>query len=144
MMKIAIGNDHRGYALKKKIVKWLGEHGHDVNDFGAHSEESADYPDFAHAVAGAIANGEVDRGILICGTGIGMCMTANKLKGIRAALCYKSEYAVLARQHNDANILCLGELNGDEHNLEVLRAFINTAFEGGRHQCRVDKIADCY
>ena len=142
-MKIAIGNDHRGFKLKLKIVDWLKNHGHQVEDAGAHSEESADYPDYAGKVAKAVADGQSDRGILICGTGIGMSIAANKRKEIRAALCYKPEYAALTRMHNDANVLCLGEMNGDELNLEVLDVFMGTEFEGGRHQRRVDKIAGC-
>jgi ribose 5-phosphate isomerase B len=143
-MKIAIGNDHRGYQLKLKIVAWLQNHSHQVEDVGAHSEESVDYPDYAGKVAKAVAKGEAERGVLICGTGIGMSMAANKLKEIRAALCYKPEYAALTRMHNDANILCLGEMNGDELNFEVLKVFMATGFEGGRHQRRIDKISGCH
>ncbi|MEN8614537.1 ribose 5-phosphate isomerase B [Dehalogenimonas sp. THU2] len=143
-MKIAIGNDHRGYSLKLQMMDWLVSNGHEVRDLGTNSEESTDYPDYAHGVAQAVASGKADRGVLICGTGIGMSMVANKLKEIRAALCYKPEYAVLTRQHNDANILCLGEMNGDDLNFEVLKAFMTTGFEGGRHQRRVDKIGDCF
>lgn len=142
-MKIALGNDHRGYLLKGKIAAWLKDNGHQIVDLGTDSQEPADYPDYAHAVAKMVTGGQTERGILICGTGIGMSMAANKLKGIRAALCYKPEFAILTRKHNDANILCLGEINGDELNLDVLKAFVNTEFEGGRHQRRVDKIADC-
>lgn len=140
-MKIAIGNDHRGYNLKLRIAGWLKSNSHDVEDFGAHSEESADYPDYAVKVARAVACGDAHRGILICGTGIGMSMAANKLPEIRAALVYQPEFAALTRKHNDANVLCLGEINGDELNLEVLKVFINTEFEGGRHQRRVAKIS---
>jgi len=142
-MKIAIGNDHRGYKLKLKIVAWLKDQNHQVEDVGAFSEESADYPDFAAKVARAVAQGHAERGILICGTGIGMSMSANKLPGIRAALVYKTEYAALTRKHNDANVLCLGEMNGDDLNMEVLQVFINTEFEGGRHQRRIDKMKGC-
>ncbi len=142
-MKIAIGNDHRGYQLKLKIVDWLKSHNHIIEDVGAFSEESADYPDFAGKVARAVATGQAERGILICGTGIGMSIAANKRKEIRAALCYKPEYAALTRMHNDANVLCLGEMNGDELNLDVVEVFLGTDFEGGRHQRRVDKIAGC-
>jgi len=142
-MKIAIGNDHRGYKVKLKIIDWLKDHAHEVHDFGAFSEESADYPDFACKVAQAVAKGQADRGILICGTGIGMSMSANKLPEIRAALVYQPQYAALTRRHNDANVLCLGEMNGDELNLEVLQMFMETEFEGGRHQRRIDKIPGC-
>ncbi len=142
-MKIAIGNDHRGYKLKLKIVEWLKSRGHEINDVGADSEESVDYPDYAHKVAKAVANRLSDRGILICGTGIGMSMSANKLPEIRAALVYKPEYGALTRMHNDANVLCLGEMNGDDLNMEVLKVFMGTEFEGGRHQRRIDKIPGC-
>ncbi|PPD57794.1 ribose 5-phosphate isomerase B [Dehalogenimonas etheniformans] len=139
-MRIAIGNDHRGYELKLKIVEWLKSQGYEVTDVGAFSEESADYPDFAAKVAKAVAQGQAERGVLICGTGIGMSMSANKMPGIRAALVYKPEYAALTRMHNDANVLCLGEMNGDDLNMEVLKVFMGTQFEGGRHQRRIDKI----
>ncbi|APV44079.1 ribose 5-phosphate isomerase B [Dehalogenimonas formicexedens] len=142
-MNIAIGNDHRGYKLKLKIIEWLKASKHKVEDVGAFSEESADYPDFAGKVARMVADGEAARGILICGTGIGMSISANKMPGIRAALVYKPEYAALTRMHNDANILCLGEMNGDDLNMEVLKIFMSTEFEGGRHQRRVDKISGC-
>ncbi len=142
-MKITIGNDHRGYALKLKIVEWLKSHGHQVEDVGAYSEDSADYPDYAGKVAKAVAQGTAERGILICGTGIGMSMSANKLPEVRAALVYKPEYAALTRMHNNANVLCLGEMNGDDLNLEVLKVFMGTEFEGGRHQRRIDKIPGC-
>lgn len=143
-MKIAIGNDHRGYALKIKTMAMLIRLGHEVYDAGTDNEDSADYPDYAHQVASKVLNGDAERGILICGTGIGMSMTANKYAGIRAALCYKPEYAELTRRHNDANILCLGELNGDDMNLEVVNVFMDTDFEGGRHQRRIDKISVCH
>jgi ribose 5-phosphate isomerase B len=142
-MKIAIGNDHRGYHLKLKIVEWLRNQNHQVEDVGAFSEESADYPDFAGKVAKAVAQGQAERGILICGTGIGMSMSANKLPEIRAALVYEPEFAALTRMHNDANVLCLGQMNGDDLNMEVLKVFMNTGFEGGRHQRRIDKMKDC-
>ncbi len=142
-MKIAIGNDHRGYNLKLQIVEWLKSQNHIIEDVGAFSEESADYPDYAGKVAKAVARGQAESGILICGTGIGMSMAANKLPEIRAALVYEPEFAALTRMHNDANILCLGEMNGDERNLEVVKMFLKTGFEGGRHQRRIDKIAGC-
>ncbi|ADJ25971.1 ribose 5-phosphate isomerase B [Dehalogenimonas lykanthroporepellens BL-DC-9] len=139
-MKIAIGNDHRGYELKKKIITWLAHNGYEVTDYGTSVSESVDYPDYAHSVADAVSSKKADRGILICGTGIGMSITANKHQGIRAALCYKPEYALLTRKHNDANLLCLGELNGDDLNLDVVRVFFETEFEGGRHLPRIKKI----
>ncbi|XUX01062.1 MAG: ribose 5-phosphate isomerase B [Dehalogenimonas sp.] len=139
-MRIAIGNDHRGYKLKLKIVDWLKTQNHEVEDVGAFSEESADYPDFAAKVAKTVAQGQAERGILICGTGIGMSMSSNKLPEIRAALVYKPEYAALTRMHNDANVLCLGEMNGDDLNMEVLKVFMTTQFEGARHRRRIDKM----
>jgi ribose 5-phosphate isomerase B len=142
-MRIYIGNDHRGYKLKLKIVDWLKSQGHEVADVGADSEASADYPDFAGKVARAVSHGQAERGILICGTGIGMSMSANKLPEIRAALVYKPKFAALTRMHNDANVLCLGEMNGDDLNMEVLKVFMATEFEGGRHQRRIDKIRGC-
>ena len=139
-MRITIGNDHRGLALKLKIVDMLSKEGHMVTDHGAFESESVDYPEFAHSVAEAVCSKNADRGILICGTGIGMSMTANKHAGARAALCYDVDFARLTRQHNDANILCLGELNGDESNLAIVKVFLTTEFEGGRHLRRVNLI----
>ena len=142
-MKIALGSDHRGCGMKEKIIQLLTEHKYEFKDFGCHTEQAVDYPDIAVKVAEAVVRGEFERGILICGTGIGMSMAANKRKEIRAALCYKPEYAALTRMHNDANVLCLGEMNGDELNREVLKVFLGTEFEGGRHQRRIDKITGC-
>ena len=139
-MKIAVGCDHRGLQFKQYIIKLLGESGHESKDFGCYSEEAVDYPDIAIPLAKSVARGEFDCGILICGTGIGMSIAANKVKGVRAALCRDGFTAGRARQHNDANILCLR--TGDEHNIvwEILDSFMNTEFEGGRHQSRLDKI----
>jgi ribose 5-phosphate isomerase B len=141
-MRIAIGSDHRGVELKKTIINLLEETGHEFEDFGSYNTESVDFPDFALHVAEGVAGGNFERGILICDTGIGMCIAANKVKGIRAALCCNTFNARRARQHNDANILCLG---GGEKQLqdpasEIVDAFLNTEFEGGRHQRRIDKI----
>jgi len=141
-MRIAIGSDHRGVELKKTIINRLEETGHEHQDFGSYDTESVDFPDFALKVAQGVAGGDFERGILICDTGIGMCIAANKVKGIRAALCYNTFNARRARQHNDANILCLG---GGEKQLqdpvaEIVDAFLNTEFEGGRHQRRIDKL----
>jgi len=141
-MRIAIGSDHRGVELKKTIINLLEETGHSYQDFGSYTTDSVDFPDFALQVAEGVAGGDFERGILICDTGIGMCIASNKVKGIRAALCYNAFNARRARQHNDANILCLG---GGEKQLqdpvsEIVSAFINTDFEGGRHQRRIDKI----
>ncbi len=140
-MRIAIGADHRGVDLKREIVKLLGA-AHSVQDFGTYSAGSVDYPDIAGKVARAVAAGEYERGILICDTGIGMCIAANKVKGIRAALCADAFCATRARQHNDANILCLAGVNGRDKLPAILQAFLNTAFEGGRHQRRVEKLRD--
>jgi ribose 5-phosphate isomerase B len=141
-MRIAIGSDHRGVELKKTIINLLEETGHEFEDFGSYNTESVDFPDFALHVAEGVAGGNFERGILICDTGIGMCIAANKVKGIRAALCYNAFNARRARQHNDANILCLGGGEGQLQDpvAEIVNAFLNTEFEGGRHQRRIDKI----
>lgn len=139
-MHIAIGNDHRGFKLKQAVVKILTEDGHSCHDFGSYDEESVDYPDIAKEVALAVAKGEFEKGILICSTGIGMCIAANKVTGIRAALCYDNFCATRARQHNDANILCLGgEVKSDEIT-GMIKTFMAVKFEAGRHQRRLDKI----
>ncbi len=142
-MKIAIGSDHRGYSLKKRIKKLLAGEGHEIVDVGTDSEDSADYPDYAIPVAEKTAGGEVDRGIVICGSGIGVSIAANKVKGARAALVRTVEDARMTRQHNDSNVLALSEAMVDNERLdEIVRAWIDTEFEGGRHQRRVDKITD--
>ncbi len=142
-MKIAIGSDHAGFELKEKLIIYLKQKGIEVKDFGAYSEERADYPDFAHPVAKSVESKEVDFGILMCGTGNGINMAANKHKGIRAALCWKAEIAVLARQHNDANILTLpARCISPEEAEKCVDAFITIAFEGGRHTERVSKISN--
>lgn len=140
-MKVAIGNDHRGYAPKEMIKRMLTQMGHDVFDFGTDSDESVDYPDFAPPVCKAVVTGEADRGVLICGSGIGVCMTANKMRGIRAALCHDELTAEMSRRHNDANVLCLGgDLLGEGVMRRLVEIWMNTEFEGGRHQRRVDKM----
>ncbi len=142
MMKIAIGSDHAGYEYKAKLVTLLTSKGIDVQDFGTFSTESVDYPDFAHPTASAVENGEADFGILICGSAQGVTMTANKHQGIRAALCWMTDIAKLARQHNDANVLTLpARFIAYEYAEEIVETFLATPFEGGRHQGRVDKIA---
>jgi ribose 5-phosphate isomerase B len=140
IVRIAIGCDHRGVDFKKSVIKLITEEGHSYEDFGAYTTDSVDYPDIAKKVGEAVARGEFDRGILICGTGIGMCIAANKVKGIRAAQCYDTFCAVRARQHNDANILCLGAEDVPERMPEIVKTFLSSEFEGGRHQRRVDKI----
>ncbi len=139
-MRIAIGCDHRGLELKKFVLKLLAEMGHDSADFGTDTADPVDYPDIARKIGEAVASGKSKFGILICDTGIGMSIAANKVKGIRAALCYDAFSATRARQHNDANILCLAAGRGNEAAPEIVRAFLTTGFEGGRHQRRVEKI----
>ena len=140
-MKLAIGSDHGGFRLKEAIKTYLLAHDYEVTDFGTESEDSCDYPDFAHPVAEAVAKGEYDRGILICGTGIGIGIVANKVKGVRAALCHDTFSAEACRNHNDANILTMGErIVGEGLALKIVETFLNSDFEGGRHQRRVDKI----
>jgi ribose 5-phosphate isomerase B len=140
-MRIAIGSDHRGYAAKKRLTVMLQQAGHEVLDMGTNSDDSCDYPDFALPVAQAISAKKVDRGILICGTGIGMCIAANKLSGVRAALCHDSITAEMSRRHNNANILCLSaDLLGDELIERMAKIWLETDFEGGRHVRRLDKI----
>ena len=140
-MKIAIGSDHRGYDAKKRIVPLLQALGHEVLDVGATGVESVDYPDYAFAVAKAVGESQAERGILIDGTGIGMCIAANKVPGVRAAPCHDSITAEMSRRHNDANVLCLSaDLLGEELMERMVKIWLETAFEGGRHARRVDKI----
>ncbi|MDD5083248.1 MAG: ribose 5-phosphate isomerase B [Dehalococcoidales bacterium] len=141
-MQIAIGCDHRGFKLKQYVMELLVEDGHTYQDFGCHSAEAVDYPDIAREVGRAVASGDFEKGILICATGIGMCIAANKIKGIRAALCYDVFCATRARQHNDANILCLGAHNRRSRIRAIVTAFLTQPFEGGRHQQRLDKISN--
>jgi ribose 5-phosphate isomerase B len=140
-MKIAVGSDHRGFDAKKRIVNLLRQLDHEVLDLGADVSDSVDYPDYAFQVAQAVGAKQVDRGILICGTGIGMCIAANKVRGVRAAPCHDSITAEMSRRHNDANILCLSaDLLGDELIDRMVRIWLTTEFEGGRHGRRVEKI----
>lgn len=139
---LVIGCDHGGYERKGYVVNKLRENGYTVKDMGTHSEESVDYPDFIHPVASGIQSGEYERGIIICGSGNGAQMTANKYSNVRAALCWKKELAELARLHNNANILSIpGRFVSDEEAWEMVDVFIKTCFEGGRHQKRVEKIS---
>lgn len=141
-MKIAIGCDHAGFELKEKLKSYLESKGWEIKDFGAYSEERADYPDFAHLVANAVENKEADYGLLMCGSGNGINMSANKHKGIRSALCWNAEIAELARLHNDANILTLpARFITEEEAKKCVGVFYTTAFEGGRHAGRVNKIS---
>ena len=139
---IPIGADHAGFILKGKIIQFLESKGYQVKDFGCFSEESIDYPDFAHPVAEMVEQNTGMLGILICGSGNGINMTANKHKGIRSALCWNKEITELARQHNDANIIALpARFISEEEALDLVDTFLGTAFEEGRHQRRVDKIS---
>ncbi len=140
-MIIGMASDHAGFELKEYIKKELFSMGYDVKDYGTHSEESVDYPDYAHPLASDISDGKLRIGILICGTGNGISMTANKHRNVRCALCWEPEIARLARQHNDANVLAMpGRFISKEKALESVKVFLDTDFEGGRHQRRVDKI----
>jgi ribose 5-phosphate isomerase B len=141
-MKIAIGCDHAGYELKEKLKSYIESKGWKATDFGTHSAERADYPDFAHLVAVAVEHKEADYGLLLCGSGNGINMAANKHKGIRSALCWTAEIAELARLHNDANILTLpARYISEEEAKKCIDVFYRTAFEGGRHAGRVNKIS---
>jgi ribose 5-phosphate isomerase B len=139
---IAIGCDHAGVEYKQAIIAHLSQQGYTIIDKGTNTLDSVDYPDYAHPVAEAVEQGEANMGVLICGSANGVCITANKHQGIRAALCWKNEIAALARQHNDANIICLpARFISIEESLEFTDTFLTTAFEGGRHQNRVNKIS---
>ena len=139
--KIGIACDHAAYDLKEFLVGYLSTKGFEVKDFGCHSEESVDYPDFAHPLAEAIENGELERGIGLCGSGEGISMTLNKHQAIRAALCWMPEIAALARQHNDANVMVMpGRFINPDSAKECVEVFLSTPFEGGRHQRRLDKM----
>lgn len=141
-MKIAVGADHAGFQQKQALAEHLRAQGHAVTDLGTNGEASVDYPDYAQAVGQAVAKGEVDRGVLVCGTGIGMCITANKVPGVRAAVVWSEESALLAAEHNNANVLCLsGRLFSQEAAREMLDTWLSTPFGGGRHQRRIDKIS---
>ena len=140
-MRIVIASDHAGVDLKARLVELIGEAGHDVCDLGPADTSSVDYPDFAHALAREVALGEAEQGILVCGTGIGMSLTANRHSGVRAALCHDAFTAEMARRHNDANVLCIGARStGPGVAEQMVRIFLETPFEGGRHQRRVEKI----
>ncbi len=140
-MRIAIGSDHAGYELKKTVYAWLQKHGHEVEDMGPWSDESVDYPDYARKVAEAVAGGSYDQGVLLCGSGVGVSIAANKVRGIRAALAFDPEIASLARQHNNANIICFPARFTDGETIEKsLENWFAADFEGGRHERRVAKI----
>ncbi len=140
-MKIAIACDHGGLQLKNAIIKYLTESGYEVRDFGTNTQDSCDYPDFGKLAANAVSVGECERGIVVCTTGIGMSMVANKVKGVRCALCTSVDMAVMMRRHNNANMIALGQKYVTVKLAKVIvDAFLNTEFEGGRHEVRVNKI----
>lgn len=142
MKKIGIACDHAGFQMKELLVGYLSTKGYDVVDFGCHSEESIDYPDFGHPLAEAIENGELEQGIGLCGSGEGMAMTLNKHQGIRAGLCWNTDVAALTRQHNDANVVVLpARFISNDEAIAIVNTFLSSDFEGGRHQGRVEKIA---
>jgi ribose 5-phosphate isomerase B len=142
-MHIAIGSDHRGVQVKSKLIIALENLKHTVEDCGTQGEESVDYPDFARDVCVKVAGHQADRGILICGTGLGMAIVANKFVGVRAASCYDEVMAEMSRRHNDCNVLCLpGDLIGNRPVVDLVRVWLETPFEGGRHQRRLQKIAE--
>jgi ribose 5-phosphate isomerase B len=142
-MKFAIASDHRGYHLKEKVISLLRAKGHEVIDEGPATDESVDYPDFAALVASKVSSGEVDRGVLICGTGLGMAITANKFPRVRAAACVDEVTAELSRRHNDVNVLCLsGDLLSSRSTERLVEIWMTTEFEGGRHKRRLEKILD--
>jgi ribose 5-phosphate isomerase B len=142
MTVVALGADHAGFPLKQDLKQWLVFEGHTVVDAGTHSQDSVDYPEFAAIVARAVASGEAERGLLVCGTGIGMAITANKVPGIRAAVCADVETARLSRQHNDLNVLALaGRATSGDQAIAIVRVWLETPFEGGRHQRRLAKVA---
>lgn len=141
-MRIAIGSDHAGYEAKERLKLWLAEGGHAVDDCGTHGTASVDYPDFASRVARTVARGAADFGVLVCGTGIGMSIAANKVRGVRAAHCADPYTARMAREHNDANVVCLGaRVSGPGMVEEIVASFLAAPFRGGRHAARLDKIA---
>ena len=140
-MKIAIACDHGGFRLKNVLIENMKAQGVEVVDFGTYSEESCDYPDYASKAAKAVANGECDRGVVVCGTGIGVSITANKVKGIRFALCHDVFSAKATRQHNDTNMIAMGQsVIGEGLAIEILNAWLHTDYEGGRHDLRIQKM----
>lgn len=140
-MVITLGSDHRGYQVKQRITNFLSAMGHEVHDIGPTREECVDYPDYAFEVATAVSNKLADRGILVCGTGIGMCIAANKVSGVRAAPCHDCITAEMSRRHNDANVLCISaDLLGEELIERMVKLWLETPFEKGRHARRVEKI----
>ncbi|HEY2761995.1 MAG TPA: ribose 5-phosphate isomerase B [Pirellulales bacterium] len=142
-MRIAIGCDHRGFSVKTKLIELVAHLGHEVSDAGSFGADSCDYPDVAAAVARKVSTGEVERGILICGSGIGMCIAANKVPGVRAAPCHDDLTAEMSRRHNDLNVLCLSaDMLGERLIDRLVEVWLTTPFEGGRHSRRIEKIAE--
>ena len=141
-MRIALGSDHRGFKLKQEINNFLVKQGYEIKDFGSFSEETCDYPDFALPVAETVASGEYRKGILVCGSGIGMCIAANKVPGIRAALVFNEDLARMTAAHNDSNVLFLSERTTAREAMGIIRVWLETPFEGGRHKNRIDKISN--
>jgi len=140
-MRIAIGSDHRGYCVRSKVIELVERLGHEIEDMGTFTPEAVDYPDIAAIVAPKVSSGEVDRGILVCGTGMGMCIAANKFRGVRAAPCHDALTAEMSRRHNDTNVLCLSaDLLGERLIDRMIELWLTTPFEGGRHARRVEKI----
>ena len=140
-MRIALGTDHRGFEIREQVAAFVRQMGHEVLDLGTFSPEGVDYPDIALAVGQKVRSGEVDRGILICGTGLGMCIAANKVRGVRATPCHNDLAAEMSRRHNDSNVLCLSaDLLGERLIERIVEIWLNTPFEGGRHAARVEKI----
>lgn len=142
-MKIAVASDHAGFQLKERVCAALRSAGHEVEDFGTGSEDSVDYPDFAEPAARAVADHEAEKAVLVCGSGVGVAIVANKVEGVRAVHAHDAEEAAMSRRHNDTNVLTLGERTTPaEHAIEIVNSFLSTDFEGGRHQRRVDKIGE--
>jgi len=140
-MKLSVAADHRGFQAKERMKAFLAELGHEAKDFGTDSPAPCDYPDCAYPASKAVVEGQVERGILFCGTGIGMSLTANKVRGIRAALCHDEVTVDMARRHNDANILCLpADLLGEKQMMQIIRIFLEAPFDGGRHLRRINKL----
>ena len=140
-IKISIGCDHAGFDATKDVILFLEESGYDVNNLGCYSSESVDYPEFGHKVGEEVACGESQKGIVVCGSGIGISIAANKIKGVRAALCFTKDHAEMSRLHNNSNILALGaRMKGGDKLLDIVDIWLNTEFEGGRHQKRIEKI----
>ena len=142
-MRISVGSDHRGFAIRSKVIELLKQLGHEVEDVGTFTPDAVDYPDIASLVAPKVSHGEIDRGILVCGTGLGMCIAANKFPGVRAAPCHDDLTAEMSRRHNDTNILCLSaDLLGERLIDRMIELWLSTPFEGGRHARRVAKISE--